>query len=301
VIHRLLALTRPLFVIDAETTGVDVKADRIVELSFQRWTAEGMDKEWRTLINPGVPIPAGATGVHHITDADVLACRACKRPGSAHPYHETPEPLQGMNVPPMSDELASMNDGCPAFKPWPTFKQLAANLAGGLTGCDFAGKNVRFDLAIMSYEFDRAGIAWSYAGARVVDADRLEQLGDPRTLGRLVKKHLGEDMGSEAHTALGDVQWTARLIEAQLRAYAALPRDLDLLHALQWPNWIDPDGKFRFVDGVPCFTRWGKHAGRPMRVADAGYWDFIISNDFSPEVKALAREAKLGRYPEVKA
>ncbi len=37
-----------------------------------------------------------------------------------------------------------------------------------------------------------------------------------------------------------------------------------------------------------------------MQNADRGYWDFILKSDFSTEVKQLARDAKLGKFPEVK-
>lgn len=68
---RNLTLSRPLAVIDLETTGIDPKADRIVEISILK-LAPGQAPDHRTmLINPGVPIPAEATAVHGITDADV--------------------------------------------------------------------------------------------------------------------------------------------------------------------------------------------------------------------------------------
>lgn len=53
-------------VIDTETTGTNQQSDRIVELAIL--IGEELHS-WR--INPGVPIPAEATAVHGITDADV--------------------------------------------------------------------------------------------------------------------------------------------------------------------------------------------------------------------------------------
>lgn len=269
--------------LDCETTGVDVQKDLIVELAFQAWNADGLEKEFRTLVNPGVPMPKGAINVHGITDDDVHGCSACKLPLTKHPP-DTPEHQ---------------------MKPWPRFKQLAKAVATGFVNCDFAGKRVRFDLAILAAEMAREGVPWSYLDARIVDADRLEQLGDPRSLTHLVKKHLGEDMSAEAHGALADVQWTTKLIAGQLNAYPCLPRDLDQLHRAQWPGWIDGSGKFRFVDGVPCFSNWGKHAGKPMNHPDVlstarggSYYDFILSGDFPEDVKELARKAKLGQFPE---
>jgi DNA polymerase III subunit epsilon len=73
VIHKLLNLTRNLFTIDVESTGVDVQNDRIIEIGFQQFNDAGLVKEYTTRINPGIPIPPASTAVHHITDDDVKA------------------------------------------------------------------------------------------------------------------------------------------------------------------------------------------------------------------------------------
>lgn len=66
-----LKLERPLCVLDLETTGVDVDKDRIVEVSIFRLDIDGTHETWTRRINPGIPIPPGATAAHGITDADV--------------------------------------------------------------------------------------------------------------------------------------------------------------------------------------------------------------------------------------
>ncbi|MDB5308645.1 MAG: hypothetical protein JWO38_2847 [Gemmataceae bacterium] len=65
-----LALARPLAVIDLETTGVNPQTDRIVELSVLKLLPDGRTHVTRR-VNPGVPIPAEASEVHGIYDADV--------------------------------------------------------------------------------------------------------------------------------------------------------------------------------------------------------------------------------------
>lgn len=66
-----LQLHRPLVVIDLETTGCDPATDRIIELAAVRYTPEGQRFKLHTLVNPGIPIPAAATEVHGLRDADV--------------------------------------------------------------------------------------------------------------------------------------------------------------------------------------------------------------------------------------
>jgi len=75
-------LDRPLVFFDLETTGLDLKKDRIVELAFIKWTPHGDVLERERRFNPEMPIPAEATAVHGITDADVADempfCRTAK-------------------------------------------------------------------------------------------------------------------------------------------------------------------------------------------------------------------------------
>ena len=66
-----LKLTRPIIFFDLETTGTNILTDRIVEISIIKVMPDGTEVEKTRRINPGMPIPAEATAVHHITDADV--------------------------------------------------------------------------------------------------------------------------------------------------------------------------------------------------------------------------------------
>jgi len=69
-----LNLKRPIIFFDLETTGTNVTADRIVEISLIKITPDGQEIERTRRINPGIHIPAEATAVHHITDDDVAGC-----------------------------------------------------------------------------------------------------------------------------------------------------------------------------------------------------------------------------------
>lgn len=58
-------------VLDTETTGLSKDTDRVLEVAVCDWkSGEGYSKRF----NPGMPIPAEATRVHGISDADVADC-----------------------------------------------------------------------------------------------------------------------------------------------------------------------------------------------------------------------------------
>ncbi len=64
-------LIRPLAIFDIESTGVNPRVDRIIELCVVtiRPDQSRHTSTWR--FNPEMPIPPGATTIHGITDADV--------------------------------------------------------------------------------------------------------------------------------------------------------------------------------------------------------------------------------------
>lgn len=69
-----LNLKRPLVFIDLETTGTNFAKDRIVEIAYLKVCPDGRQESKSMRINPGMRIPAQATAVHGITDADVENC-----------------------------------------------------------------------------------------------------------------------------------------------------------------------------------------------------------------------------------
>ena len=69
-----LKLERPLVVFDIESTGVVPQRDRIVELAVLKVFPDGRTQNTVRRLNPEMPIPAGATAIHGITNADVADC-----------------------------------------------------------------------------------------------------------------------------------------------------------------------------------------------------------------------------------
>ena len=87
----MLQLKKPLAFIDLETTGVNLGTDRIVEIAIVKILTDGTKSVKRKLINPGIPIPKGASDVHGITDDMVK---------EAPPFKQ------------VAQELKQMLDGC---------------------------------------------------------------------------------------------------------------------------------------------------------------------------------------------
>lgn len=286
-LRDLITITRPMLGFDLETTSTNPDQARIVEIGLEIMIPGQATEEYRTLVNPGIPIPHTATyGTpdgkykgHGITDAMVADA--------------------------------------------PTFDALSGRLRDQFEGVDFAGYNIRFDLKVITAEFKRARRPWSYEGARVIDAFRLWQVVDPRGLGDAIAHWLpGEvhpdqavcacvdtgdgtsmhgcpvhDRNAMPHNALWDTKMSTAVVAAQLLQCSQLPRDLQALHELCSPGWYDAEGKLQWKEGVLCFS-FGKHRGVGLADVvreDRGYVArFIMNGDFSAKVKDVCALALRG-------
>ncbi|HER07890.1 MAG TPA: 3'-5' exonuclease [Bacteroides sp.] len=66
-----LNLKNPIIFFDLETTGINIAADRIVEISYLKVDLAGNETSRTILVNPEMPIPESATAIHGISDEDV--------------------------------------------------------------------------------------------------------------------------------------------------------------------------------------------------------------------------------------
>lgn len=64
----MLQLSRPLAIIDLETTGINLSTDRIVEIAIVKVMPDGEKKVKRKLLNPEIAIPQASTDVHGISN-----------------------------------------------------------------------------------------------------------------------------------------------------------------------------------------------------------------------------------------
>lgn len=80
--------TLPITVIDYETTGVD-DSRQPVQVAAVRFQGGEVVDSYSSLVNPGIPIPAGASATHGITDDDVF---------DAPSHADAVEPLIGRHM-----------------------------------------------------------------------------------------------------------------------------------------------------------------------------------------------------------
>jgi DNA polymerase-3 subunit epsilon len=251
VLQALLPLERPLVVFDTETTGTNSRSDRIVEIACVKVYPDGRREDWERRLNPGIPIPAGSTAIHGITDADVASA--------------------------------------------PRFRDVAAELAAYLEGCDLAGYNIAgFDLPVLRAEFLRAGVAFEVTDRRLVDAQRIFFAREPRHLAAAARFYCQSEHDG-AHGARADAEMTLRVLVGQLERYAELPRSVAELHdqfCAGIDQDIDPEGRFRLVNGEPT-VNFGKNRGRLLKDIsreEPGFLRWILKGDFSEPVKSVARK-----------
>lgn len=71
-----MKLTRPLVVLDLETTGIWIEKDKIIEIGMIRCDVSGERQVYTKRIKPGILIPASVTQLTGISDADVAQAPA---------------------------------------------------------------------------------------------------------------------------------------------------------------------------------------------------------------------------------
>ena len=197
----------------------------------------------------------------------------------------------------------------------PTFKQVAQQLSGTFTGCDFAGFNSNhFDIPLLAEEFLRAGIDFDFQKSRLIDAQTIFHKMERRNLAAAYKFYCGRNMEDdfEAHRADQDTEATYRVLMGELDKYApganedpekVLQNDMDQLAEFSKMNDnVDFAGRIVWaeVNGVRTEVfNFGKHKGKPVSDVlrfDPGYYSWILAGEFTYNTKQVLirlREAQM--------
>jgi len=143
-------------------------------------------------------------------------------------------------------------------------------------------------------EFKRAEVPFSVEWRHIIDPCRIFHRREPRDLTAALRFYCRMEHEG-AHGAEADVLAALLVLDGQVERYEDLPRTIPELHnAMEYPDIVDPDGKFvRREDGVIVFT-FSDHSGKAVdEVArtDPGFLEWMLKKDFTDEAKTVAREA----------
>ncbi len=184
----------------------------------------------------------------------------------------------------------------------PTFKAIASSLLLYMERCDLAGYNIkRFDIPLLTEEFNRSGLEFSLDGRNIVDMQTIYHKREPRTLGAAYKYFCEKDLDG-AHSAEADVMASIEVLEGQLKMYSDLPKDMEKLSEYcdqSDPTWIDSTGKFRWVEGE-AIVSFSKHSGTPIRnlaATEPGFFKWMLKQSFRKDAVQIAQDALVGKFP----
>jgi DNA polymerase III subunit epsilon len=194
----------------------------------------------------------------------------------------------------------------------PTFKSIAHSLAQFLEGCDLGGFNIiRFDVPVLVEEFLRSGIEFEVLNRKLIDAQRIFHLMEPRNLGAAYKFYCGKELIG-AHGAEADTLATFEVLKAQIERYkdtvikdnsgkeiSPIKNDMHVLHELTASQFADLAGRISFNDKGEEIFNFGKYKNQKVSDVlqkDAAYYDWMMKGDFALNTKKKLTEIKLRNF-----
>ena len=253
-----LNLSRPLLFFDIESTGLNIPADSIVELSFVKVFPDGEQriKTW------------------NIKPWDYEAQR--QRP-----------------INPEASKVTNLTDDM--FADCPTFYDVADEVAEWLRDSDLAGFNSsKFDLPMLAEEFERAKLAGKDLKVNLheplmVDVQNIYHAMEPRNLRAAYRFYCGGEDFDNAHSAEADTVATYEVLKGQLDRYPDLKNDVKSLSAYVGKKYVDFSGHLIYDDKGEVLVNFGKHKGKTIRQVydtDPSYFDWVRKGSFTLDTKA---------------
>lgn len=255
-----MKLSRTLVVLDLETTGTWIEKDKIIEIAMIKCFVDGSRQTFERRVNPGIPIPPRVTEITGIKDDDI--------------------------------------------KDKQLFFEIAREVFDFIGDADLGGYNVeRFDIPLLTRELNEAGLKFEIGARHVFDAQKVYHLNVKRDLSAAYQLYCDKPLQG-AHAAIVDTQATLEILAAQTRLYGKGVEDLDALleyDYVQTSEYFDADRKFRWWNGE-LYMMFGKYARteniREIAKKDPSYLQWILTKDFSDNVKGMVQGVLNGKHPQ---
>lgn len=198
--------------------------------------------------------------------------------------HPAAQAVHGITM----DDLAS----CPSFG------EYADEIAMVFASADvIVGYNLSFDIDMLQAEYMRIGRPLlDLSGKKIVDAFRLWQQCEPRSLQHAHRRFVGDEFAA-AHSASADVAATGRVLVGMLRHFNLEGQEWGQIASVCDPgraSWVGPSRHLRWENEV-IVLGFGKHMGMAVHELaagpDRGFLSWVISKDFPPHVGEICKAA----------
>ncbi len=185
-------------------------------------------------------------------------------------------------------------EGCPMFA------DVADEIVALFADVDVViGYNVAFDIDMLQAEYARIGRPMlDFGGKRIVDAFRLWQQFEPRSLQHAHKRFVGDGFAA-AHSASADVSATGRVLVGMLRHFNLHEQGWDHIASVADPNpsrssWVGPSRHLKW-EGDVIIVNFGKHADAALHALASGpdrsFLRWVIERDFPVHVAEVCKAA----------
>lgn len=236
-----------------------------------------------------------STGLSIVNDRIIQLAYIKYFPGKVKPEEATFLLNPEMPIPPAASAVHGLTDNMVIGAP--LFRSKAETLLSIFSDCYYSGFNIAgFDMLLLKQEFMRAGVSFSYRSTDIIDSKTIYHHFEPRTLSSAYKYYCKKEH-AEAHDALADTQVAVEVLKAQIKQYGA--EEIKSIQNRATYDFFDSEGKFYWKDEQLCFS-FSKHKHRPlveMVEKERAFLEWMITADFSDEVKQIIKDALKGKYP----
>lgn len=256
-----LKQTRPLAILDIESTGTNPRQDRIIDLAIIKLLPDGSQEKHVFRCNPGIPIPPEAEVIHHISNADIASCPLfIKIAGQIFEILKDCD-LGGFGVarfdiPMLTEEFARAGFKFPADDCRIVDAQRI-----------YHKKEPRDLTAALAFYCSEA-----HHGAHGAEADVLATI-------KVLQAQLGK---------YADLPQTVEGLDT----FCAIARD---------PAWVDKTGRLKWINGEIAINFGAQYTGQKLRDLaqnNAKFLKWILKSDFPGDTKKIVADALEGKLPD---